>query len=1453
MVAISQTTIAHHKALLIASGPAMLEKMVRPLKESGLSVNACESFRDAQRLYDHQALVVIPLRDDDLKEASEFIGWLRDQSKQATPYILGFGRCPEGQRKSLAAKMRLNDLVTLPFSETDVKERLASYRKWCEQSEESSEPQESVPSPGEFSEADLEKTGKVSLFADSEGRGSDDESPEEIYCRECPVGIAMFDQDLCYLLANPRWIQQFHLKDREILGKSQFEVFSSLHSDWRRIYERCLSGETRRGRETINAPHGPVEMRWEVRPWRHRSGQIGGITIAFEEVWQKHEDNAAVNVPPDNDRTFTTADLRAPAVIVDLHGKVTEANEGAQGFLPDFESASQVFREELAELRDGKRDDVSLTHFEQSTEGRHAWTNTVRRDEIGQPVSVLRVGVPIPEEATPNKETSDATPEDKSKAPFNDEDLDELTELIWKANSKGEITFFNKAWLNYRGRPLRRELNGGWLDGLHGDDARETKAVVAQAIREQQELTHEFRLKSDAGEYTSMTMSVRPHRGDDSGDVLGFVGECRTELPEQATTEEPTPEALPPAELLADVAKVQDEITDLQAALAEAKAERAGLPTSKAFQASPALLFTCDAQGALQTINRQWERFRGRSLAEEEGAGWLEGIVDPAERETVQRDLAKAALDGIPFKTRFQFHDHASEARTVELQATPLLDAEGLSSGLSGTVRDITEEWQTLTKVRELVDPAQANTNSSPSDLHQQLAKAWPAWQQRQGSLSADLTAFREIFDNVGTGIVLLGPAGEAMFANKRHRDILGFGVEDAGDMESWLRRGCPDADHAEAVLKVWQNDIWQRQLTKVLTLTTAKGVLREIEVQPQLFLEDNRLLLTILDVTESKRSEEAMRDSEIRFRALFRDSALGIALIDAESKIYDINPALERVLDTPRRQLLCRDFDECLHADDQARKREVIEQLLASPKRSASIELRLARIQDDQEVWVRLNVSLVRDADQRVLFTAYFVQDITEQKNVQLELQVSQEQNRALLEAAPDLVMLVDQRGIVIDLLPSESVPIHGQAEQAIGQPVEAIIPPFAGKLQDMLKDAFATDQAIPFTYALDVADPDSARFKARLVACKPDNAVISIQPEAPKAEPQIQVEEIPESLRLQALCFENAVEPVVITNYTGDIIDWNEAAQQFFGFSREDAIGQAFSQLFGYDTVEEFTKQLAADGAHRWQGRLSFTRKDGSFGEADVSFLPLKSDLGSLAGQVAFIREPQPEPEPKPEPTPIVPTGPSPEELLEQAKNENLARMVPQMHQRLRNNLQIIGTLLNLQFKAQHDMGTRDALLAGRNRAFTLSLLHEQIQTKEDEESVDFLKFANQLATHVLESYQAAGRVTVVFQIGDALDLQIASPLALILNELLTNAIKHGFPEPGSGRIQVAISVEGDKGALSVRNDGVELDPKQLDTAGLGLQIVKTLARQIGGNLEKIDTTETEFRVYFSTALRK
>ena len=84
------------------------------------------------------------------------------------------------------------------------------------------------------------------------------------------------------------------------------------------------------------------------------------------------------------------------------------------------------------------------------------------------------------------------------------------------------------------------------------------------------------------------------------------------------------------------------------------------------------------------------------------------------------------------------------------------------------------------------------------------------------------------------------------------------------------------------------------------------------------------------------------------------------------------------------------------------------------------------------------------------------------------------------------------------------------------------------------------------------------------------------------------------------------------------------------------------------------------------------------------------------------------------------------------------------------------------------------------------------------------------------------------------------------------MTNAIQHGFPDPEQGTITINLKLAQGTGELAVRDDGFGLGAGE-ESSGMGMQIVKTLASQVGGSLEKIDTTETEFRVCFITSLRK
>ncbi len=1346
------------KALLVASGPAMLEKMVRPIKAAGLSVNACESFEDAEHLYDSQSLVVLPIKEGEQDEAKSFVDWLRSQKH--APYILGVGRCEPAQRQGLVAKMGLNDLIALPCDSTEVEDRLASFTRWQQQGRFaatsdsiSSGPTLTPPIPKSLTDlpTSLSQTTRVTLFAGAESSEGEKEAPEVIFCREAPVGIAMFDRELRYVLANPRWLKQFGLEDKKVIGRSQFEVFPKLHPNWRKIYERCLEGETRRGRETVDA----VEMRWEVRPWHHRAGQVGGVTIAFDEAWKSDESK-----PAPLRTEAVPALLDGPAMLLCLKGTVVESNAAAREL--GLDTPEDAFLEALR----ASPEKLPLTNLVDMPEGRLAWSNTLQRDAKGNAHQVLRVGAFLPEALLPKPgeapSAREATVElvaEEAKEPeipaFDEETLNGLTELVWKANPRGEITFFNQAWLEYRDRPLKREVNGGWLDGLHASDAQATKAVVAGAIREQKSLEHRFRLRSGDGDYQEMAMWVRPFHSDDD-QLLGFYGACR------------------PAEAASGDGK-QDSSIWTTALLGDGNAKDAAAP---------------DAHAA-------------------------------AELEEVKRENAE------------------------------LMEALAEAESSTGSAHGI------LAKLIGALGSEEIYADDVPlGELIQQAKERLPQWQQRQSKNAEDLEAFREIFDHVSSGIVLLDDAGKPLFANQATDHVLGFGIQETGDIESWLRRGAGE-EHAKPVLRIWQEDVWQRQLTKVLALKNSQGALREVRFEPQLLLEDNRLLLTLQDVTDSKRGEEAMRDSELRFRALFRESLMGIALIDAEQKIYDINPALERVLKVPRRQIICRPFDDCLHPADRERKAEVLKELLQSPKRSASLELRMLSKESadgtpNEETWVRLHISLVRDVDQRVLFTAYFIQDVTEQKRVRAELQISQEQNRALLEVIPDLIFLTDRRGHVIDFMPGEDTPLALPEEGVIGQRLEEVLPPFGGELDRLIQEAYAEEDVVTHAFTWQERD-----YGARLVACKPDSTVITIHvattaetPAPPAAETTPEVPpapEIPEATVLQSLSFESAPEGMVITDYSGSIKAWNHAATRLFGYSESESLGQPFPALFGVESIEGLTRRLEQVDGHWYRGELPCIRKDQSEGLVELTFGAVKDDEGQLQGQLITIRPSAPKP-----PAPAAEPPVDRKALEEQLRRETMADLVPQMHQRLRNNLQIIGTLLNLQYKAQVEPTTREALRTSRNRSHALMILHEQIHNEHDEQAIDFGKFVQALAAHLLASYEASERVQTRLLVEGSLDLQAASPLALITNELLSNAIHHGFPDDRRGVVQVAMRLTTGSGELTVTDNGIGL-PSAHKGAGMGLQIVKTLASQIGGTLEKIDSTETEFRVYFKTSLRQ
>lgn len=189
-----------------------------------------------------------------------------------------------------------------------------------------------------------------------------------------------------------------------------------------------------------------------------------------------------------------------------------------------------------------------------------------------------------------------------------------------------------------------------------------------------------------------------------------------------------------------------------------------------------------------------------------------------------------------------------------------------------------------------------------------------------------------------------------------------------------------------------------------------------------------------------------------------------------------------------------------------------------------------------------------------------------------------------------------------------------------------------------------------------------------------------------------------------------------------------------------------------------------------------------------------------------------------------------------LRQSLAEKVA-LLKEVHHRVKNNLQIMASLLNLQAKQTANAEAVAALLDTRNRVHSMALLHEVLYRSDNLAQINLVLYVKALCTQLLRAFgQAAERVQVEQHIGPiSLPLDQAVPCGLIINELVTNAFKYGFPDARSGRVMVEIELRQGRLELSVRDNGVGL-PAGLEPAAastLGLQLVTMLTGQLNGQL--------------------
>jgi PAS domain S-box-containing protein len=335
-------------------------------------------------------------------------------------------------------------------------------------------------------------------------------------------------------------------------------------------------------------------------------------------------------------------------------------------------------------------------------------------------------------------------------------------------------------------------------------------------------------------------------------------------------------------------------------------------------------------------------------------------------------------------------------------------------------------------------------------------------------------------------------------------------------------------------------------------------------------------------------------------------------------------------------------------------------------------------------------------------------------------------------------------------------------------------------------------------------------------------------------KAEEALETRE-----RTYRALFEQSNDAVLLFRPDGLTIDANRKAEAMLDRSKEDLLhSYFFDQISPADKDDAEGKIRAVlDGASVPIYERTARCRDGSEFPAEINLSLVRDPEGRPLFVQSIVRD--------------ISERKKAEDAMRTALREKEV-LLREIHHRVKNNMQVIISLLRLQSRSIEDPARLEIFKTTQDRIRSMALVHEKLYHSKDLAGIDFKSYIQSLVAHLIHSAgPSAARIKIELELDDVeLNINKAIPCGLMLNELITNAIKYAFPEGRLGAIRIRLVAPRDgRVQLTVADDGVGLpvavDPKNPET--LGLQIVSDLARQIDAEIRIERNGGTSYTLMF------